>query len=66
MSPMTAVKPIKPVFPVQSSDDGPVLEVSHLVVGAGPAGGSMACFLAQHGVPFCHGDLLMTMGINVQ
>ena len=44
-----AIRPVKAVFPVHNDDTGPVVEVDHLVIGAGPAGASMGCFLGQHG-----------------
>ena len=39
---------------VQKADDG-VIETDFLIVGTGPSGGSLACFLASHGgqlIPF--------------
>jgi hypothetical protein len=42
-------RPVKTVYPVHNDDNGPVVEVDHLVIGAGPAGASMGCFLGQHG-----------------
>lgn len=42
-------RPVKTVYPVHSDGNGPVVEVDHLVIGAGPAGASMGCFLGQHG-----------------
>ena len=45
----TSIKPVKAVFPVHKDDSGFVVEVDHLVIGAGPAGASMGCFLGQHG-----------------
>ena len=38
------------LFPTHSDDTGAVVEVDHLVVGAGPAGASMGCFLGRHGI----------------
>jgi hypothetical protein len=42
--------PVKTVYPVRQQDDGPIIEVDHLIIGAGPAGASMGCFLGQHGI----------------
>ena len=37
--------------------DSPVLDVDVLIVGAGPTGASLACFLASHGELDCYDAL---------
>lgn len=56
--PNTAItRPARTVYPVHHDDNGPVVDVDHLVVGAGPAGASMGAFLGQHGnVCFTNGE----------
>lgn len=43
------------------ASDGDIIKTDLLIVGAGPAGASLACFLAEHGKFTCgafsgHGD----------
>jgi NADPH-dependent glutamate synthase beta subunit-like oxidoreductase len=35
--------------PPSCFDEGSIVETDLMIIGAGPAGASLACFLAQHG-----------------
>jgi hypothetical protein len=37
-------------FPLEEDETVVTVMVDHLVIGAGPAGASMGCFLGQHGM----------------
>jgi ribulose 1,5-bisphosphate synthetase/thiazole synthase len=56
---MASIPPTPQIDPATHPPSGAILETDLLIVGAGPAGASLACFLAQHGEQ----DLALERGI---
>ena len=56
---MASIPPTPQIDAAAHPTSGAILETDLLIVGAGPAGASLACFLAQHGEQ----DLTLERGI---